>query len=165
MEPNSAPSDTPSQENANFEQLHISASITAKAEQKEKPLYRETVIAAGVIGLFLGGFGVHNFITHRYSRGAAQVALTISAFGTIMILFVVEFIDTFKCGTGEISSCPHLGIPYNLIYAICFRGIILPTYAWGVIESFIMLVKAGQYPLKNDPNQKPEPPNPPHINV
>jgi TM2 domain-containing membrane protein YozV len=38
-------------------------------------------LAAGLLGIFFGGFGVHNFYLHRMKRGLAQLALTLLSGG------------------------------------------------------------------------------------
>lgn len=127
------------------------ASTVNTTETPKKPLFRETVILAGVLGLFFGGFGVHNFMIHRTKRGIIQAVITVSLFGLAMTLFVIMFFDSFKCGTGSIGSCEKLNLPFDALLAICSYAV-GGMFGWGAIESLIILIKANQYPLKTTPN-------------
>ena len=59
---------------------------------------QKSKLTAGLLGLFLGGFGVHNFYLGYNGKGIAQIALTLLSCGPIGIIWgVVEGILIF-CG-------------------------------------------------------------------
>lgn len=62
------------------------------------PSLQKSKLTAGLLGLFLGGFGVHNFYLGYNGKGIAQIALTLLSCGPIGIIWgVVEGILIF-CG-------------------------------------------------------------------
>ncbi len=157
----------PSQENVDLEQLHISVEVTENAEKAEQPLYRETVLLAGMLGLFLGCLGVHNFIIHKRKRGIIQLALTIAGLGIIGVFAVIASIQGSGCEPNAYYTVPcdrYIVLPetINIINVVCFFALVMPSVIWGTLESFWMLVTAGKYPLKNDPNKPDEPRKPLH---
>lgn len=77
---------------------NVNVSYT-RYEQKSK-------IAAGLLGIFLGGFGVHNFYLGYIGKGIAQIILTF-CFG---IGFIWGFIEGILILTGSISTDAN-GIP------------------------------------------------------
>lgn len=77
---------------------NVNVSYT-RYEQKSK-------IAAGLLGIFLGGFGVHNFYLGYIGKGIAQIISTF-CFG---IGFIWGFIEGILILTGSISTDAN-GIP------------------------------------------------------
>ena len=67
---------------------------TNKIEQLHKDRYRK---AAGLLGIFLGGFGVHNFYLGKRAAGLAQLIVTIGTFGAGCIWGIIEGI-LILCG-------------------------------------------------------------------
>lgn len=76
-------------------------------------------IAAGLLGLFLGSLGVHNFYLGNTGKAVAQLLLTI--FGCILAIFIVgifmiaasgiwSFIEAIMIFTGKIDKDAN-GIP------------------------------------------------------
>ena len=49
-------------------------------------------IAAGLLGIFFGSLGVHNFYLGRKGRAAGQLGLTCGSVGVIIIPFVLSFL-------------------------------------------------------------------------
>ncbi len=95
----------------------LGAVAPAGAEQKSK-------LAAGLLGIFLGGFGVHNFYLGYTSKGIIQVSLWAGG----LILSLCTFgLSTFAC---------------------------LAAGVWGLIEGIMILagsitVDANGVPLKD----------------
>ena len=54
-------------------------------------------LVAGLLGIFVGGFGVHNFYLGRIAIGILQIALTLLTFGFGSVWGVVEGI-LILCG-------------------------------------------------------------------
>lgn len=67
---------------------------TNKVEQMHKDRYR---VFAGLLGIFLGAFGVHNFYLGNRAMGIAQIVVTIGTFGVGCIWGIVEGI-LILCG-------------------------------------------------------------------
>ena len=55
------------------------------AEAKPRVLRqgRKNKVAAGLMGMFLGAFGIHNFYLGRYSRGLVQLMITLLSGGML----------------------------------------------------------------------------------
>ena len=47
-------------------------------------------IIAGILGIFLGGFGIHNFYLGRTTRAVIQLVLTIFTFGIACLWGFIE---------------------------------------------------------------------------
>ena len=56
---------------------------------------RKSKLLAGLFGIFLGGFGVHNFYLGFTKRGVIQILLTLCCFGTGAIWGFIEGIMIF----------------------------------------------------------------------
>lgn len=54
-------------------------------------------IVAGLLGIFLGGFGVHSFYLGKRTIGIAQIVVTIGTFGAGCIWGIIEGI-LILCG-------------------------------------------------------------------
>lgn len=55
-----------------------------------RPASSKSKIVAGVLGILLGGLGIHNFYLGRTTRGIVQLILTILSFGIAHIWGLVE---------------------------------------------------------------------------
>ena len=62
-------------------------------------------IAAGLLGIFLGSFGVHNFYLGRTGRGIAQIVATICTCG---IAGIWGFIEGILCLCGNYTDADGL---------------------------------------------------------
>lgn len=102
------------------------------------------MLTAGIVGLFLGGLGIHNFIVKRVGRGLIELFLTIIATGGLPITFIAMFADAFRCGTG--TMCPS-GFNYDILFLI-FGAIIAIVGIVAFVESIILIATHGKYPPK-----------------
>lgn len=75
------------------------------------PSQQKSKIAAGILGIFLGVFGVHNFYLGRVGRGVAQLLLTLlSCFLLSPVSEIWGLIEGILILTGNIST-DGKGIP------------------------------------------------------
>ena len=88
---------------------------SSSSEQKSK-------IAAGLLAIFLGGLGIHNFYLGFNGKGAAQLVMTLS--------FTC-------CGVPILFLIPILGIAGILL--VVFPGI---ACIWGLIEGIMIFTGA-----------------------
>ncbi len=51
---------------------------------------QKSKIIAGILGIFLGGFGIHNFYLGRTTRAVIQLVLTIFTFGVASLWGFIE---------------------------------------------------------------------------
>lgn len=58
---------------------------------------RKSRLAAGLLGIFLGGLGIHNFYLGYKGRGILQLALTVMSFGIASVWGMIEGI-LILCG-------------------------------------------------------------------
>lgn len=70
--------------------------VETKTEYKEK-----SKVVAGLLGIFLGGFGVHNFYLGNPGRGVSQILVT---FSTCFTGFVWGFIEGLLILFGVINE-------------------------------------------------------------
>ena len=66
-----------------YGQPTFATSVPAGYQQKSK-------IIAGILGIFLGGFGIHNFYLGRTTRAVIQLVLTIFTFGIACLWGFIE---------------------------------------------------------------------------
>lgn len=57
----------------------MNSSVNINSEKKNK-------IVAGLLGIFLGNFGVHNFYLGYNVKGVTQLLITLLSFGTLSII-------------------------------------------------------------------------------
>lgn len=62
-------------------------------------------IRTAIIGMLFGYLGIHDFMDKKPGQGLAHLVLTFLPTGIIICLFIVLFFISFKCGTGDTSSC------------------------------------------------------------
>lgn len=98
---------------------------------------RKRVVTSGLLGIFLGYFGVHNFIMKQPVRGVIHILL----FFLPVLSIVLLFFDIIS--SGGISD--NLGINYapdneNLWMLPCYI-----SWIWGVIEGIILLATSSKY--------------------
>lgn len=115
-------------------------------------------IVAGLLGIFLGTFGVHNFYIGKTKRGVAQLSLTFVGLGLMLLLsgfaFIIGIIGTFASGFmgghmyGDygmsFSYSSHSISPIFMLFtsSLIMLLSILPIVAaiWGFIEGVLILV-------------------------
>lgn len=65
-------------------------------------------IAAGLLGIFLGGFGIHNFYLGYNGRGVAQLLMTLLSGGVLSFISSLwGFIEGIMIFTGKINIDAH----------------------------------------------------------
>lgn len=116
-----------------------SESLKTKPAKKDKysRFSRRKVIVAGILGLFAGSIGVHNFVMKQPVRGVLHILLSFLPFLPVLLLFI----DIFT--SGAISD--------NISFDFAPKDEFLwlaPCYIsglWGFIESIILLVTNSKY--------------------
>lgn len=68
---------------------------------EKKEISNKSKLIAGFLGIFLGGFGVHNFYLGNIGRGISQILVT---FSTCFTGFIWGFIEGILILTGNISE-------------------------------------------------------------
>ena len=116
-----------------------SESLKTKPAKKDKysRFSRRKVIVAGILGLFAGSIGVHNFVMKQPVRGVLHILLSFLPFLPILLLII----DIFTSG----------GISNNINYDFAPKDEFLwmaPCYIsglWGLIEGIILLATSSKY--------------------
>ncbi len=67
-------------------------------------------LMAGLLGIFAGGFGVHNFYLGRIAIGILQIAVTLLTFGVGSVWGLVEGI-LILCGRKDTDSKGRILLP------------------------------------------------------
>ena len=96
---------------------------------------RRSKLAAGLLGIFLGYLGVHNFYLGRTGRAAAQLMLSVVGFAGYFIAF---FFSLFAIAgmTGDMALA---AAPFILIFSALSMIAVLASGLWGLIEGIMIL--------------------------
>ena len=89
---------------------------------------KKSKMAAGLLGIFLGSYGIHNFYLGYTNKGITQVVLTV---GSVILATVLYFL-------GGLLSVVLVGFLLFPI-AIIFNIIPLVTWVWGLVEGIQIL--------------------------
>ena len=85
-------------------------------------------VAAGMLGIFLGSYGVHNFYLGYTNKGITQVALSVgSIFISIFLYMLAGFLSVFIIGL------------FIFPIAILFNMIPIGVWVWGLVEGINLL--------------------------
>ena len=97
---------------------------------KDKNLSKKSCVVAGLLGLFLGEFGAHNFYVGKVGRGLWQLLLTL--FGG-SIAFMIFFSSNFFGGLASGLLLSTLGL--TMIFVVPFA-----VGVWAFIEAICCFV-------------------------
>lgn len=100
--------------------------LVPPAPEKTKGVKSRTV--AGLLGIFLGGLGAHNFYIKRTGRAVCQLLLS--------VLYALAFIFSIVCGMANVNDYV-MGI-LGIIIIFTFLGK-LAAIVWGFIEAILLL--------------------------
>lgn len=98
---------------------------------------RRRVITAGILGLFAGSLGVHNFIMKQPVRGVLHILLSVLPFLPIILLFI-DIITS-----GAISN--NINYDYAPKDEFLWMSPCYISWLWGVIEGIILLATNSKY--------------------
>gem|GEM_PF-2150938 len=131
IQPSTQPQVQQAVQNANIQGQ--AANFQNAAETGER-----SVLMAGLLAIFLGGFGAHNFYLGYKRDGMLHAAL-----GGGGILFVI--IGTIVLSIGPTESIISSGYGIRLAVAGILSGlgwlIVAGSYVWGIIEGVMILSK------------------------
>lgn len=85
-------------------------------------------MAAGLLGIFLGTFGVHNFYLGYTKKAIIQVACSV---GSLILSLVLSFLG----GLLSVIFIGFLLLPIGMILAFVPLGI----WVWGLVEGIMIL--------------------------
>ena len=116
-----------------------SESLKTKPAKKDKysRFSRRKVIVAGILGLFAGSIGVHNFVMKQPVRGVLHILLSFLPFLPVLLLFI----DIFT--SGAISN--NISFDYAPKDEFLWLAPCYISGLWGFIESIILLVTNSKY--------------------
>lgn len=84
---------------------------TAKVKgAKGAEMSNRSRLVAGLLGIFVGGFGVHNFYLGRIAIGLLQIVLTLLTFGIASVWGFIEGI-LILCGRRDTDSKGRMLLP------------------------------------------------------
>lgn len=113
------------------------------------PSNAKSGLAAGLLGIFLGSFGVHNFYLSFKKKAVAQLALTVVGIALIISCFMLAvFASAFAYeDTYGALLIAMLGVIFAIVGAIC----ICVSSLWSFIEAIIILCGGKKYDGKGVP--------------
>ncbi len=101
--------------------------------QETKPTTIKSAIAAGLLGLFRGQFGAHDWYLGDKKKGLIHVLLFAGSFVVIMLSSIVTAIALYS-GIGFISAV------FGFLAAIAYL-VMMANGIWGLVEGIIILVQ------------------------
>jgi len=101
------------------------------AFQNTIPAGIKSSVAAGLLGIFLGAFGAHNWYLGEKKKGLIHVALTGGGFLLIMLSAVMVALT---------ANVPFLGFFFGFLMFISYIAI-MGSGIWGFVEGVILLVQ------------------------
>jgi TM2 domain-containing membrane protein YozV len=125
MDPNANPNTTP---NANASSANP---LNNPAFQNTIPTGIKSSVAAGLLGIFLGAFGAHNWYLGEKKKGLIHVALTGGGFILIMLSAVMVALT---------AKVPFMGFFFGFLMFLSYIAI-MGSGIWGFVEGIIILVQ------------------------
>lgn len=119
--PNPAPNAAPASNNP----------FNNPAFQNTIPTGIKSSVAAGLLGIFLGAFGAHNWYLGEKKKGIIHVALTGGGFLLIMLSAVMVALT---------AKVPFLGFFFGFLMFLSYIAI-MGSGIWGFVEGVIILVQ------------------------
>lgn len=119
--PNPAPTAAPTSNNP----------LNNPAFQNTIPTGIKSSVAAGLLGIFLGAFGAHNWYLGEKKKGIIHVALTGGGFLLIMLSAVMVALT---------AKVPFLGFFFGFLMFLSYIAI-MGSGIWGFVEGVIILVQ------------------------
>lgn len=101
--------------------------------QETKPTTIKSAIAAGLLGIFLGQFGAHDWYLGDKKKGLLHVLLFAGSFVVIMLSSVVTAVALYS-GIGFLSAV------FGFLAAIAYL-VMMGNGIWGLVEGIILLVQ------------------------
>lgn len=101
--------------------------------QETKPTTIKSSIAAGLLGIFLGQFGAHDWYLGNKKNGLIHVILFAGSFVVILLSSVVAAIATLS-GIGFLTAV------FGFFAAIAYL-VLMGNGIWGLVEGIILLVQ------------------------
>ena len=92
-------------------------------------------VVAGILAIFFGSLGVHNFYINRKKRAIAQLALTSLLVLGFIFVFVAALVDISLGGT---EILPIVAILWILLGFGCF----IASCIWSFVEAILLLCGA-----------------------
>lgn len=89
---------------------------------------KKSKIAAGLLGIFLGSYGIHNFYLGYTNKGITQLVLSL---GSVVLSVILWFL-------GGLLSVIIIGFPIMFI-AFVLDFVPFGVWVWGLIEGIQIL--------------------------
>lgn len=90
-------------------------------------------VAAGLLGIFLGAFGAHNWYLNQKTKGIIHLCLTCGG-------FIVMMLGSVLLGLGASSRLPFFAILGGLLAFVAYIAM-LGSGIWGLVEGIILLAQ------------------------
>ena len=101
--------------------------------QESKPTTVKSAIAAGLLGIFLGAFGAHDWYLGDKKKGLTHILLFAGGFVVIMLSSVVAAI-------AAVSGINFLAAIFGFLSAVAYL-VMMGNSIWGLVEGIIILVQ------------------------
>ncbi len=90
-------------------------------------------VAAGLLGIFLGAFGAHNWYLNQKTKGIIHLCLTCGG-------FIVMMLGSVLLGLSASSRLPFFAILGGLLAFVAYIAM-LGSGIWGLVEGIILLAQ------------------------
>lgn len=109
----------------------------------KKVVSTKSSVAAGLLGIILGGLGVHDFYLGYNKLGVAHLVMVLG--GWVVSVFVAAIALSVESaeGAGNVGNNPAtVALAWSLMigYVLTFA-----SWAWGFVEGVMCLMKMGKY--------------------
>ena len=118
---------------------------------RNRPVTRKRATTAGIIGLFFGYMGAHDFIMRHKKRGLVHLISFAIAFTMFIVPFFLGVLSVYCRMHPELNvECLDLRGNDVTLNIVMTAGLILSALGvlWGIVESIIILIHRNSFPEK-----------------
>lgn len=126
----------------------VNCGVSLSSPETSVPKGEKSRIVAGLLGIFLGALGVHNFYIARKKRAATQLVFTLSFPFSIIMIFA-GLIFSLLTGMDEASMDSLMSV--LAILMLLGLGCFIASFIWSFIEAILLLCGATKTDGRGNP--------------
>lgn len=107
---------------------------------QQKP--RRSSLAAGLLGIFLGQFGIHDFYLGYKKQGKIHLLMTFGGWAVSIAMSIVVLVIEVSQDVDLNLKVARIGLAWAVLigYVMTFA-----SWVWGFAEGILCLLKKGKY--------------------
>lgn len=121
------------------------------SDWKKRQISRRRATTAGIVGLFFGYMGAHDFIMRHKKRGFFHLATAAIAISMFLMPFLYGVSVVYGCRHPELNlECVDISGYDDMLNTVMTIGMIFTAIViiWGIVESIIILKNRDSFPKK-----------------